>query len=104
MIDPELKIQLDSITENLNQINKKSGKTGIWRSFFNGVFSALGYVAGLAIVVVILGWILQRTGLLPAFEAQVKNFTDLVDSAKKLIPTDQKSSNPSQPAGGERQP
>ena len=104
MIDPELKIQLDSISENLTQINKKSGKTGIWRSFFNGVFGALGYVAGLAIIVVVLGWVLQKTGQLPAFEAQVKNFTNLVSAAQKLIINDSSSSsnsaNANQPAGG----
>ena len=84
MIDPELKIQLDTINENLKEIEKKSG-TGLWKSFFSGIVNALGYVVGLAIVVVIVGWILQKTGLLPSFENQVKNFTDLVNGAKQLL-------------------
>ena len=91
MIDPELKIQLEDIKKALTAIEKKNGP-GIWRSFFNGVFGALGYIAGLAVVVVILGWTLQRLGLLQAFQDQVRNFTDLVDSAKKLIPQDSKPS------------
>jgi hypothetical protein len=103
MIDPDLKIQLDIVNANLIAIkNKKSG--GVWRAFFNGVFGALGYVAGLAIIVVVLGWVLQKTGQLPAFEAQVKNFTNLVSAAQKLIINDSSSSsnsaNANQPATG----
>lgn len=107
MIDPDLKIQLDQINSNLIDIkNKKSG--GVWGSFFKGVFSALGYVVGLALVIVILGWILQKTGLLKPFQEQINTFTELIDSAKKLISSDNNSSNNSsnsanQPAnnGGE---
>ena len=74
-------------------IEKKKGP-GIWRAFFNGVFGALGYVVGVALVVVILGWILQKTGLLPAFKEQAKNFSDLINQAKKLTaPNDQNSTS-----------
>ncbi len=91
MIDPDLKSQLDQVNANLIVIkNRKSG--GVWRAFFNGVFGALGYVVGLAIVVLILGWFLQKNGLLGAFETQLKNFTDLIDSAKNLIPSNQSTS------------
>jgi hypothetical protein len=103
MIDPELKTQLDIINANLVGIkNKKSG--GLWHAFFNGMFGALGYIAGIAIVVVILGWVLQKTGLLKPFQDQVSNFTDLVGAAKKLIPSDSNSSsnpaNANQPTAG----
>ena len=103
MIDPDLKNQLDILNANLIGIkNKKSG--GVWRSFFNGMFSALGYIVGLALIVVVLGWFLQKTGQLPAFEAQVKNFTNLVSAAQKLIINDSNSSsnsaNTAQPATG----
>jgi hypothetical protein len=103
MIDPDLKTQLDIVNANLIGIkNKKSG--GVWRAFFNGMFSALGYIAGLAIIVVVLGWVLQKTGQLPAFEAQVKNFTNLVSAAQKLIINDSSPSSntasPTQPATG----
>jgi hypothetical protein len=93
MIDPDLKTQLDIVNANLIAIkNKKSG--GVWRSFFNGIFSALGYVVGLAIIIVILGWVLQKTGQLPAFEAQLQNFSDLINSAKNLIPSSPPSAKP----------
>jgi hypothetical protein len=86
MIDPDLKIELDKINQNLVAIQKNKGR-GLWFSFFHGMFGALGYIVGLAIVVVILGWFLQKNGLLEAFVNQVKSFTDLVDSAKNLIPS-----------------
>ncbi len=95
MIEPELNTYLKDINQHLDEMKAKKGP-GIWRSFFNGVFSALGYVVGLALVVVVLSWILARMGLLQAFEQQVGNFTSLVDSAKKLIPDDQPNTNSKQ--------
>jgi hypothetical protein len=100
MIDPDLKIQLDQLNQNLTEIKKKSGSGGVWRAFFNGMFSALGYVVGLVIVVLILGWILQKTGTLQAVETQINNFTDLVNSAKNLIPSNSDSSKSNQPTSG----
>lgn len=92
MLDPDLKTELDKINQNLTAIEKKKGP-GIWRSFFNGMFGALGYVLGLALIIVLLAWALQKTGLLKPFQDQVKSFTDLMNSAKKLMPQD------SQPGG-----
>src|SRR4051812_31542371 len=91
MIDPDLKVQLEQINQNLVAIEKKKG-AGIWRSFFNGMFNALGYMVGLAIVVVIVGWILQKTGILKGVSDQVKSFMEIMNSAKKLIPQDSKES------------
>ena len=53
MIDPDLKIELDKLNENLVAIqNKKSG--GVWRAFFNGMFGAFGYLVGIVVVVVVV--------------------------------------------------
>lgn len=102
-MDPDLKIQLQEINKNLEAINKKTRTNGIWRSFFNGVFGALGYIVGVAIIVVILGWILQKTGLLPAFREQVKNFSELVGQARRLMNTEDNSQDKvnQQNSGGE---
>jgi hypothetical protein len=100
MIDPDLKVQLDQLNQNLVEIkNKKSG--GVWRAFFNGMFGALGYIVGIALVVVVLGWILQKTGLLKPFQDELKNFSEVIDAAKKLMPSDQKpASTATQPSSG----
>jgi hypothetical protein len=92
MIDEDLKVQLEQLNQNLIEIkNKKSG--GVWHAFFNGMFGALGYVVGLAIVVLLLGWFLQKNGLLEAFERQVTSFANLISSAEKLIPSNQQNSD-----------
>ena len=91
MIDPELEKHLAEINNNLVQIKKKT-KTGIWRSFFNGIFSALGYLVGLTIVVVVVGWFLNKVGLLPAFKKQLADFSDFISEAKKVIAPDKQRS------------
>ncbi len=90
MIDPDLQKQLELINSNLVDIKTKKG-SGVWRSFFNGMFAALGYVAGLALVVVILGWYLNKSGLLPQFQQQIKDFQVFMSQAQKLMTAGQGS-------------
>ena len=92
MIDPELKEYLSGISANLAEIKNKKNP-GVWRSFFNGMFGALGYIAGLAIVATLLVWFLQYTGMLKPIQEQAKSFTDLINSAKQLISPSQNSSS-----------
>lgn len=84
MIDPDLQKQLEAINTTLVEIKTKKTH-GIWRAFFNGMFTALGYVAGLAIIILILGWILNITGLLPEFKRQVNDFQVMMGQAKQII-------------------
>ena len=84
MIDPELKGYLAGLNASLTDIkNKKS--PGIWRAFFNGMFGALGYLVGLAIVIIILGWFLNKIGVLPQLQKQVSQFQTFMGSAQKLM-------------------
>lgn len=82
MIDPEVKSYLERFDQRLQAIQYK--KQGLWRSFFTGMMSALGYIAGLALVLVIFGWILQKIGLWQAFTQQIQNFNDVINQTKKL--------------------
>jgi hypothetical protein len=91
MIEQELKAYLVEINQHLAVIRAKKNP-GIWRAFFNGMFSALGYIAGLALIIVVFGWVLQKSGLLKPFQDQLKNFTQLIEGAKKLLPSDQNTS------------
>ncbi len=84
MIEQELKAYLVEINQHLAEIRAKKNP-GIWRAFFNGMFSALGYIAGLALVIVVLGWVLNKTGLLDSFQKQVKDFQVLTEQAKKIM-------------------
>lgn len=84
MIEPELQNYLSGINQNLTEIKNKKDP-GIWRSFFNGIFSALGYFVGLALVITIVGFIAQKTGLLKNFQAQVKDFQETLREAKSYL-------------------
>ncbi len=88
MIDPDLQKQLETINANLVGI-KDNKVPGIWRAFFNGIFSALGYFVGLAIVLLIGGWILNKIGVLPEVQKQAKSFQSMLDQAKNLLNTNQ---------------
>ena len=84
MLDPDLQKELDLVNTNLVAIRAKKNP-GIWRSFFNGMFGALGYIAGLALVIVLLGWFLNKTGLLPQFQDEMKSFQVFMKQAEKLM-------------------
>jgi hypothetical protein len=95
MIDPDLKSLLEVINQNLNEIKKRSGHPGILRSFFNGMFGALGYVFGIVLVAIILIWFSSKMGWLSSFEQQAQNFSDVINQAKNLtspaLPTNGKT-------------
>lgn len=97
-MDPELKQQLEGIVHQLEQINKKSGSS-VWKSFLSGVLNALGYVVGLAIVIVVLGWVLQKTGLWSVFQQRMQDFSSIIEQAKKLTEPGNTSTTPSTSRG-----
>ncbi len=97
MIEPELKNELDQINQQLAAISKKSG-TSLWRAFLSGIMSALGYLVGLAIVVGIIVWVLQKTGLWSSFQQELQSFYDIINSAKQF--TSPGSTMPSQKNSG----
>lgn len=84
MIEPELQNYLSGINQNLTEIkNKKT--PGIWRSFFNGMFTAFGYFVGFVLIIAIVGWILNKTGYLAEFRQQAKDFQTFMDQARKAF-------------------
>lgn len=84
MIEPELQRYLSGINQTLTEIKNKK-PAGIWHSFFNGVFSAVGYFVGLTIVIVVLGWFVNKTGLFASFKRQVDEFQDFMNQAKRAM-------------------
>ncbi|MBI5530719.1 MAG: hypothetical protein HY918_04450 [Candidatus Doudnabacteria bacterium] len=101
MLDPELKNYLSGINLHLTEIKAKKSP-GIWRSFFNGMFSALGYIVGLALVAVILGWFLNKLGLTAQFKQQLKDYQLFFNEAKRVMNIggeNQQSGTSSQQAG-----
>ena len=101
MIDPELKIELDQLNQNLTAIKNKSSP-GIWRAFFNGMFGALGYLVGIVVVVAVVGWFLAKTGLIAPFQQQWQRFQTFMDEAENTLSATQPQSQ-SQPQQGSNQ-
>lgn len=79
MIDPELRSALTDINENLNKI---SGATGKWRPFFNGILTGLGSVVGAALALVLIGWILNIVGVIPALKNQVEQWRQVLQQTQ----------------------
>lgn len=71
MIDPELKEYLSKIEKQLEGLGKKDRH---WTQFVGGVFYGLGYITGAVVLVVIIGWILNIIGVIPAFTSSVAAF------------------------------
>jgi len=86
MIDPELQGYLSGINHSLTEIKEKRNP-GIWRSFFNGMFSAFGYLVGVVLVIVIVGWFLAKTGLLIPFQDQWQKFENFMNQAESTLNT-----------------
>lgn len=78
MLDPELKIYLDEFKDQFKKQNR-----GVWRAFFNGIFSGLGSVVGAALAIVVIGWILNVVGVIPALRAQVDQIKSLIGQVQQ---------------------
>ncbi|MCL5666385.1 MAG: DUF5665 domain-containing protein [Patescibacteria group bacterium] len=83
-MDQDLKNQLDAINRNLADINKKTSKNGMWRAFFYGVLSGLGSVAGAAIALSIIIYILNAMGIIPAFRNQFNQIERLLEQFQNI--------------------
>ena len=72
MIDPELEQDLKKIENDLSRMDKAS--TGTWRTLWRGCVYGAGYVVGVVIIIVVVGWILDVVGVIPALSNQVAEF------------------------------
>ncbi len=77
MIEPELEKHLESIEKELVDLRHDSGSLA--NSFRRGVFYGAGYVVGAVLIIVLVGWILNIIGVIPALNAQVKDFRSALD-------------------------
>lgn len=82
MLDPDLKQSLDQINKNLFEINRKT-RSSVWRSFVTGALSGLGSIFGVALALLMLGWILNVIGVIPALKNQVHQFQQTLEQIQK---------------------
>jgi hypothetical protein len=72
MLDPELEDNLKKIETELSHMDKAS--TGTGRTFWRGFIYGAGYVIGVIVIIVVVGWILDVVGIIPALNNQVAEF------------------------------
>jgi hypothetical protein len=72
MIDPELEQDLEKIDAKLSHMDKVA--TGAWRTLWRGVIYGAGYVIGAIVIIVVVGWVLDVAGIIPALGHQVSEF------------------------------
>lgn len=83
-MNPELKTHLETIEKELIELRK--GSLGFWSSLFRGMFYGAGYVIGAALIIVIIGWILNILGVLPAIGTFARQLQDALDQLGKMQP------------------
>ena len=77
MIDPELKSHLETIEKELIEIRKSS--TSLMSSLSRGLVYGMGYVIGAVLIVLLVGWILNIVGVIPALSSQVTEFREALE-------------------------
>ena len=77
MIDPELKTHLTKIEKEV--IVLRTELTTLWPVFMRGVVNGAGYVVGAALILTLIGWMLNIVGVIPAFTQGVNEFRASID-------------------------
>ena len=80
-MDADLKQQLDAINKNLLSVASKVG--GGWKAFGYGVARGFGSVIGAALAIVIIGWVLNTLGYIPAFQDQVNEWKQIIQKTEQ---------------------
>ncbi len=77
MIDPELKTHLENIEKEIIILRKSM--TAFSLVFMRGTVNGAGYIVGAALVLTLIGWVLNIIGIIPAFTQGVTEFRASVD-------------------------
>lgn len=72
MIDETLQHHLEKIEKELKEI--RIATTSLRSSLVRGFIYGAGYVIGVVMVIVLVGWILNIVGVIPLFNDQVNEF------------------------------
>ncbi len=83
MIDPELKNHLEKIEDELSHL--RISTTGTFNTLWRGCLYGAGYIIGAALIIVIVGWILNVVGIIPAFGREVADFRTALDNISHTV-------------------
>lgn len=77
MIDPELQHHLEKIEQEIKAFHKSS--SGFSSTLVRGLIYGAGTVLGAILIVIVVGWVLNIIGVIPAFTDQVNEFRAALD-------------------------
>jgi hypothetical protein len=81
MIDSDLKKQLDLLDVHLVEIRKSNA---VGKAFWRGILSGIGSIIGVAIALIIVGFILNAMGVIPAFREQAGEWRETLDRLGRI--------------------
>lgn len=81
MIDPELKEHLEKIESELVQMHQKT--TSVLHALWRGVVYGAGYIVGIVLIIVVVGWVLNIVGVIPAFSREAAEFRAVLENIGK---------------------
>ncbi len=83
-MNPDLENHLEKIEKELVLIRK--GITNFSSYFIRGMLQGAGYLVGAALVLTIVGWILNIAGVIPAFSDAVDEFRASMERVGGAVP------------------
>ena len=83
MIDPELKKHLETIESELIRMRQRT--TAVHHALWHGIVYGAGYVIGAVLIIVLVGWILNIIGVIPAFSRQVTEFRTALENVGRTV-------------------
>lgn len=81
--------KIDELNENLDQINYKLGN--YWYAFLKGLLYGFGSILGAGLAIIVIGWVLNIIGVIPAFQRQAEEWRDVfrqTQSERTFLPED----------------
>lgn len=88
MIEPELKQQLEQINKNVESVSKKMG--GTWAAFFRGLLAGFASIIGVALAILLIGWVLNTLGYIPVLRNQANEWKAILQQAQQRQIIDQR--------------
>lgn len=80
-MEPDLKHHLQNIENEIGEVSDKLG--GNFWAFFRGLIGGFGSVIGAFLALLIIGWVLNIIGIIPALKNQVDQWQGTLQSAQQ---------------------
>jgi hypothetical protein len=88
--------KIEEISENLAIITKKFGNG--WIAFSMGVLKGFGSVLGAGLAIILIGWVLNIIGVIPALKNTTEDLKKIFEqgqqSTTQVLPTPESTTNP----------